>query len=308
MEQQSTTIVKSQKLTEKVPYMLSTVISHDGTKIGYRKYGDGPSLVLVQGGMGNAYNFDTLAKALAKHFTVYAYDRRGRGLSPYPNQDYTIEDDVADLNAVLIKTNCHNVFGLSTGGLIVLKASLVLTAIKKIAIYEPGLSINGSTPLAWAERYEREMAQGDIPAALVTGMLGPQMGPPFMRYIPRPLLKLFTKRIIAQEQALGTGDYSSLQELAPTLHHDITLLKTMSDTIAAFRTMTHPTLLLNGSKSADFQRFSVASLAKVLPNSKYIELVGLNHGGPWNYDKNRNPHGNPKVVAQELIKFFTENQ
>jgi len=81
-----------------------SVTSADGTTIGYRQYGHGPGIVLVQGGMGSAPNFMQLAEALSRAFTVYVPDRRGRGLSgPYGN-DYSIQKDVEDVDALLTKT------------------------------------------------------------------------------------------------------------------------------------------------------------------------------------------------------------
>jgi pimeloyl-ACP methyl ester carboxylesterase len=293
--------------TARKPYTTNFVISQDGTRIGYRQYGHGPGLVLEEGGMQGAEHFAQLAEALSNTFTVYVPDRRGRGLSPYDNtKEYGIQEDIEDLDAVLTKTGAHQVFGLSTGGLIVLKAALTLPAIHKIAIYEPGLSVNGSTPLDWAQRFEKEKAQGKVAAALVTGMLGPQMGPPIMKYIPRPLLVTITKNLLAHEDKNGTGEYVSMRTLLTTLHHDVRLLKTMSGTLEQFRTMQQETLLLNGSKSPAFQRFSVAALEKVIPHVKRVELPGLSHGSAWNYDKQRNPSGRPEVVAQELRRFFAE--
>src|SRR5215469_9378409 len=97
-------------------YTTSYVTSADGTTIGYRHYGRGPGIVLVQGAMGSAQNFSQLAEALAETFTVVVPDRRGRGLSPLPySTEYTIQRDVEDLEALLAKTDTHNVFGLSSG-------------------------------------------------------------------------------------------------------------------------------------------------------------------------------------------------
>lgn len=73
-------------------FRLDSVVSKDGTTIGYRAYSHGPGLLIVQGAMGTAYNYDQLAQALAASFTVYVPDRRGRGLSPRP---YTPDDSVA---------------------------------------------------------------------------------------------------------------------------------------------------------------------------------------------------------------------
>jgi pimeloyl-ACP methyl ester carboxylesterase len=303
----NTTVENQSTVTARKPYTTNFVTSQDGTRIGYRQYGHGPSIVLEEGGMHGAHNFAQLAEALADAFTVYVPDRRGRGLSPYDNnKEHGIQEDVEDLDAVLTKTGTHNVFGLSTGGLIVLKAALTLPAIHKIAIYEPGLSVNGSTPIDWAPRYEKEFIQGKVAEALVTGMLGPQMGPPIMKYIPRPLLVAYTKKLLAIEDQYGSGEYASMRELLPTLHHDVQLLKTMSGTLENFRTVKHEVLLLNGSKRPAFQRFSVSALEKVLPHVKRVVLPGLSHGSVWNYDKQRNPIGRPEVVAQELRRFFAE--
>ena len=67
-------------------------------------------------------------------------------MSPFDGE-YTIQEDVDDLDAVLQASEAHDVFGLSTGGLIVLKAALSLRSIERIAVYEPALSVKGSTPL-----------------------------------------------------------------------------------------------------------------------------------------------------------------
>src|SRR5215469_1286129 len=126
-------------------YTTSYVTSKDGTTIGYRQFGHGPGIVLVQGAMGSAENFRQLAELLADAFTVYVPDRRGRGLSDLPySQDYSIQKDVEDLDALLAKSGAHSVFGLSAGGLISLQAALTLPAIHKVAIFEPPLFINGA--------------------------------------------------------------------------------------------------------------------------------------------------------------------
>lgn len=73
--------IYGQSATTDTTYTEASVISKDGTKIGYRKYGHGPSIILVQGAMGTVFNYHELAKALSNDFTVYVPERRGRGLS-----------------------------------------------------------------------------------------------------------------------------------------------------------------------------------------------------------------------------------
>ena len=302
----NTSVNNSSTVPAREPYITDSVTSQDGTTIGYRQLGYGPGLVLVQGGMGSAHNFKQLAEALSDTFTVYVPDRRGRGLSgPYSN-DYGIQRDVEDVDALLTKTGAHAVFGLSTGGLIALQTALTLPAIHKVAIYEPALSVNGSTPLDWVRRYDKQMAQGKVTAALITGMKGPKMGPPIFNFIPSFLLEPMFKMMLAREDKEGSGEYLPMRTLAPTLHHDGQLLKEMSGMLERFRAMPAEVLLLGGSKSPAFQKVSLGALEKVLPHVTRIEFPGLGHAGPWNYDRQRNPGGKPEVVAQALRRFFAE--
>jgi pimeloyl-ACP methyl ester carboxylesterase len=62
---------------------MSQVTSKDGTAIAYQRVGDGPPLILVDGALcSRAFGpMPKLAPLLAQKFTVYFYDRRGRGES-----------------------------------------------------------------------------------------------------------------------------------------------------------------------------------------------------------------------------------
>jgi pimeloyl-ACP methyl ester carboxylesterase len=288
-------------------YTTGSVTSKDGTTIGYRQLGHGPAIVLVQGAMGSAQNFMQLAGRLSDAFTVYVPDRRGRGLSslPYSN-DYSIQKDVEDLDALLAKADAHSVFGLSSGALISLEAALTLPAIHKAAIYEPPLFMNSAEPTAFVTRFNRELAQGKVAAALVTAMKGAQMGPPIMGVMPRFLLESLTNRVMEGEDKKGSGEYLSMRELAPALQYDFEIVAEMSGKLESLRAVQTEVLLLGGSKSPAYLKVALGALEQVLPHATRIEFPGLGHGSPWNYDKQRNPDGKPEVVAQALRRFFAE--
>src|SRR5512141_1156187 len=81
---------------------MSKVTSKDGTQIAYDKQGQGPALILVDGaicyrGFGP---MPGLAELLAPHFTVYTYDRRGRGESGN-GQAFAVEREVEDIDALI---------------------------------------------------------------------------------------------------------------------------------------------------------------------------------------------------------------
>ena len=61
---------------------MNTVRSSDGTRIAFERTGTGPALVLIGGAFCDRRAKASglpLAALLAPHFTVFSYDRRGRG-------------------------------------------------------------------------------------------------------------------------------------------------------------------------------------------------------------------------------------
>jgi hypothetical protein len=79
---------------------MQTVTSKDGTIIAFDKLGQGDPLILVSGALGSRSQFSPLAELLAKRFTVYNYDRRGRGDSG-DTQPYAVEREIEDIEAVI---------------------------------------------------------------------------------------------------------------------------------------------------------------------------------------------------------------
>ena len=187
-------------------FTIDSVTSRDGTKIGYRQLGHGPGLVLLHGTMSSGLHHTQLAEALADDFTVYLPDRRGRGLSgPYSDAD-TMQQEVDDLDALLARTGARNVFAVSSGAIILLQAASSLPAIGKAAIFEPPLFDDDAKPIAVLTRYDREIAQGKVVAALITAMKGAQLGPPMFGVMPRWLLELLTGRYMASQDKKPTGE------------------------------------------------------------------------------------------------------
>lgn len=284
-------------------YTTGSVTAKDGTTIGYRQLGHGPGVVLLHGTMESADSHMQLARALADAFTVYAVDRRGRGLSGPLSSHYSMQTEVDDLDALLTATGAHYVFGVSSGGDICLQAALDLPAIQKVAVYEPALIINGSLSTAFLPRYEKEIAQGKIPAALVTAMLGAQMGPPMLRIMPRWLLESVTKKALASEDANPTGSYVSMRQFAPTLHYDFQVVIEASKKLETFRAIHTDVLLLGGSKSPAWLQTALDTLEKMLPHATRVTFPGLDHGGSSDASAT-NRGGQPEQVAQAMRRFF----
>lgn len=299
----STSSHKQPTATMRASYTTGAATSRDGVTIGYRQLGHGPGLVMLHGAMESAQSHMQLAEALADAFTVYLPDRRGRGLSGPTGADYSMRTEVDDLAALLTTTGAQNVFGVSAGGLICLQAALTLPAIQKLALYEPALIVNGSISTSFLNRYDRELAQGKIADALVTGMLGAQMGPPMLNMMPRWLLKRFTTMGMAQEDKKAQPGDVTMRKLAPTLHNDFQLVAEMSETLDRCRAIQADTLLLGGSKSPAYLKTALDALDKVLPHVQRIEFPGLDHGGSSDVSQT-NRGGKPELVARALRQFF----
>src|SRR5438309_7784667 len=122
---------------------MRTVLSKDGTAIAFDQSGQGPALILVAGATATRLAEASLAAALAAHFTVFAYDRRGRGNSG-DTPPYAVEREVEDLDALIIEAGGSAfVFGHSSGAVLALEAARLLGGrIEKLAIYEPPFIID----------------------------------------------------------------------------------------------------------------------------------------------------------------------
>ncbi|HLZ09766.1 MAG TPA: alpha/beta hydrolase, partial [Chloroflexota bacterium] len=242
-----------------------------------------------------------LALALAETFTVYLPDRRGRGRSGPYGDDFDIRKNVEDLDALLTKTGAHDVFGVSSGAIILLQAALALPAIHRAAIFEPPLLVDGSVPTDFLARYDDEIAQGKIAAALVTGMKATQMGPAVFNVIPRWLLERLTAMMMAGEDKRAAVDDVTMRKLAPTLHYDFQLVVESEGLLESFNQIPADLLLLGGSKSPAYLKVALDALEKALPRAKRVEFPGLGHGASGNTNRG----GQPKLVARELRQFFS---
>jgi pimeloyl-ACP methyl ester carboxylesterase len=291
-------------------YTTGSVTSKDGTTIGYRQLGHGPAVVLLHGGMESAESHMELGEALAGTYTVYLPDRRGRGSSGAHGHDFSVTKEVEDVHALLTKTGAHFVFGLSAGAIVMLEAALALPAIKKAVIFEPPLAVDGVVPTGWPDRWlprlDREIAQGNVPAALVTGMQGSQIGPPIFNVMPRWLLERLTKMMVAAEEKRANPGDVTFGALAPTLRYDVQVIMDTKGALERYRGIEAEVLLLGGGKSRPpFLRRVLDSLERVLPHVRRVEFAGLGHGAAGNTDDPRSGRGaRPELVAQEMRRFF----
>jgi pimeloyl-ACP methyl ester carboxylesterase len=282
------------------------VVSTDGTRIGYLRVGRGPAVVLLHGSNESARSHTQLALALADTFTVYLPDRRGRGLSGPHRPDHGIRTEVEDLQAVLTGSGAQKVFGVSVSALIALEAARTQPAIHQIAAYEPALLMDATRYTGWVTRFDREMAQGKVAAALITSMYGLDLAPPAFKLMGRRLAEALTNRALNSEDKKATSDTVTERQLAPTLRYEGLLLAETAGTIETFAEVAAEVLLLGGDmKRPAFIRPAFDALARTLPHTRRVVFPGLDHGGSADVGPT-NRRGKPDIVAPAIRSFFAQ--
>ncbi|WP_051178483.1 alpha/beta fold hydrolase [Nocardia concava] len=266
------------------------VVSEDGTRIAYLSVGSGPGVVVVPGALSVASGYGRFARALGTGFTVHTMERRGRGESGPQRVGHGVEADCADLRAVQDKTGAGLVVGHSYGGFVALEAARADSGIRKVAVYEPGLSVDGSMPTEWMEPYEKYLAQGKPFDAFVE--FARSMSPDHVRRIPRWMFRRMMPVIMkAPERDTVFG------QLAQNLVEHRQYVR-FDSTYRHYAEITAEVLLLDGDKDRrGWTDGDQDFLASVIPHHQRAILPGLDHFG---IDK-----GDPEGVAAVVGEFFS---
>ena len=265
------------------------VLSQDGAKISYLTMGSGPSVLVIPGALSMAADYAAFASALAEHFTVHIIERRGRGKSSPQGDDYSMSKEREDVFALQQKTGASLLVGHSFGGLVALEVARNNPSLTKLAVYEPGVSIDGSIPMDWMPGYEKKLAEKKYLDAFVEFSLG--VGPERARNTPPWLMKLLLPLFLSShERKLMLGLLpENLRE-----HHEVARLDSSYEN---YREIAADVLLMYGGKSnTTWVDLSMERLAVVLPRSETKAFPKLDHFG---IDKKA-----PRDVAQAVSAYF----
>jgi pimeloyl-ACP methyl ester carboxylesterase len=249
---------------------VSTARSQDGTSIVYDRVGSGPPLVLVGGAFSYRRwkGFVQLAELLADRFTVINYDRRGRGDSGDATS-YAVEREIEDLAAVIEAAGGRaQVFGMSSGGVLALRAAAAGVPIDRLVVYQPPFVVDDAghrPPTDFAHHLGELVTQGRRSAA-VGYFMRKGMG------APAPFVALLR---------LARPIWSSLKAVAHTLPYDFAV---MGDTVTGkplarepWASIATPTLVVAGSRSPASLRKASNALATVMPDAERLTLEGQSH-------------------------------
>ncbi|TDD23653.1 alpha/beta fold hydrolase [Nonomuraea diastatica] len=235
--------------------MQGTVRSADGTSIAFEQSGNGPALVMVDpaGGYSGFGAIRGLGAVLAARFTVCTYDRRGRGGSG-DTPPYTVEREVEDLSAVIAAAGgAAFVYGLSSGGLLALRAAARGLAITRLALFEPPVRAEGEPPDTAFTAELADLVSSGHRAAAVDRLLTSIGVPPELRAEPSP----------------------ALEAVAHTLVYDCEISD--ATTFQLIRSVRTPTLVLASKNSTGDLTDGAAAVAAALPGGVLRELPGSWH-------------------------------
>ena len=282
-------------------YITGSVVSKDGTKIGYRQMGEGSGLIIIHGPLSSSQNFMKLGSELSKKFTVYLPDRRGRGLSGPFGDNYGFEREVEDLDALITKTGAEFFFGDSTGATILLKSTLTLPSVHKIVLHEPLVYVNDFEMQKFnsaIEHFNKEVSEGKSADALIDISDIVDNQPSLLYKLPDSLTKLSFGLILKTEDIRVKDNNVKIKDVILTLKYDTQLVNETAGMLDSFKGTSAEVLLLCGNKPSDLLKDSVDTLNEILPNLNLVELEGLNHNSAQD-------NGSPEEVSMVVRKFFT---
>src|SRR2546422_1083918 len=126
---------------------MGKVFSKDGTAIAFDRQGRGPPIIIVAGALSDrSAGAPGLVALLQKRFTVFSYDRRGRGASG-DTAPYSVDREIEDIEALIAEAGgSAGAYGVSSGAALALEAAAHRLAITKLALFEPPYRGNDSAP------------------------------------------------------------------------------------------------------------------------------------------------------------------
>jgi pimeloyl-ACP methyl ester carboxylesterase len=288
-----------------------SVVSADGTRIGYRRLGRGPSVILLHGGVNASQHMMKLGRALADAFTLYLPDRRGRGMSGAYGPAYGIQREDEDLAALVEHTAAECVFGPANGGLFALHGAVGLSQVRRVAAYEPLLLWGGPDDAAIRSLFTtlQQMIRGGhmgegivfsiqqgMDRAVHRGHISSWVGAAVHAFPSRVGAGLIDLLLRYQRPRSGNVAW---RELVASLAAELDPVLATAGTLDQYRQLHARVLLIYGGETDPMFVDCAKALHAIFPHSTLLRLPGLNHDSAQTY-------GKPETIAAALRLFFAQ--
>jgi pimeloyl-ACP methyl ester carboxylesterase len=242
--------------------LMETISSKDGTTLAVDVSGSGPAIVLVCGGSVDRTSNNGLAAALAPVFTVYNFDRRGRGESG-DTAPYAVAREIEDIEAVIAAAGgTAHLYGSSSGAALAMEATAAGAPVAKLVLWEPPYNLDpaGRPPADSVERLDQMIAEGRRDDAATYFMVD-------------------MVRLPAEFAAYARTQpwWANQTAIAHTLAYDARVMGDYSVPLATAARVTRPTLILTGDASFPFLRPTAEALVAAMPDARLGVLEGQEH-------------------------------
>jgi pimeloyl-ACP methyl ester carboxylesterase len=239
------------------------VVSKDGTAIEFERSGNGPPLILVVGAFNDRSTGAPLATFLARQFSVFNYDRRGRGESG-DTAPYAVDREIEDIAALIAEAGgAAAVFGYSSGAMLALLAAARGLAISRLALYEPPYLVGDGPPRQPVDH-----------AARLAELIGAGRRGDAVEYFQTKLVGI-PEEVVAQLRHAPFRP--ALEAMAHTLVYEATIVGDQALPTELAGAVTIPTLAIAGGASPPFMSLGARALADALPNGQARILEDQTH-------------------------------
>ncbi len=239
--------------------MGNSVVSGDGTILGFETLGAGPPLVLVHGAGADRHRWAPVRERLAERYRVHVLDRRGRGLSADEALEYSIWREAEDIAAVAESLGGGvYVVAHSYGALCSLHAAQITAAIGRLVAYEPPRPKPGEWVVA-PDAVARMRAATD----------------------PEEILSIFMREALrlpesTVDEMKGTPVWEARLGAAHTIARELECVEAfvVDDKLAKISV---PVRLFVGTESPEYLRLAAAAVAERVPGADSVPMVGQAH-------------------------------
>jgi pimeloyl-ACP methyl ester carboxylesterase len=238
---------------------METVSSADGTTIAYEVSGSGPPLIAATGAFCDRLTAAPLAERLGDRFTVYRFDRRGRGDSG-DTPPWSVAREVEDLAALVSAIGEPSfVYGHSSGAALALETAAAGVAFRKLAVYEPPFVPGTGTVPETADRLAAFCREGR----------------------PEEAARLFLRNTGMNEEQLEhmaqAPWWPRMLGLAPQLAYDVRLSNAGDVPVERLEAIGCPVLAMAGSLSPAWATDGAAAIARAVPEATAQIIEGHGH-------------------------------
>ena len=245
-------------------------------KLFYRKFGNGPPLIILHGLYGSSDNWVTIAKKLGDAFTVYLPDQRNHGQSPHSDiHDYnSMRDDLFELAADL-RLRKFFLAGHSMGG-----KTAIAFATKWPEMID-GLLVADISP--FANETSQSIAYNQhltiLRTIISTDLLAIRSRSQAEELIIEKIESEKMRGFILKNLQRNTGETFSWKLNAAALYNNLDNIMAGIDLADRFlQPVTgFPVIFLKGSNSNYLTASNIADIKKVFPASEFTVINGAGH-------------------------------